>query len=701
MTENVRRKSRLAAAGDKTSKQFALSPHLIKEDRIILKKCLIKSWTVFILFFILLASSQLVHADNPPSAFKELSLEQLMDIEVESVYGASRFEQKVTEAPSSVSIITAEDIKKYGYRTLADILRSVRSFQITNDRNYSYIGVRGFGRTGDYNSRILILVDGHKINDNIYDQALVGEDFIIDIDLIERVEVIRGPGSSLYGNSAYLGVINVITRKAADFGGVETSGAAGSFRTYKGRVSYGNPFGADAYAVLSASGLDSKGPHRLFYKEYNAPETNNGVTINTDYEHNQSFFGKVGYGDLTLESAFVSRTKGIPTGSFASDFNNRNNRTIDQRSYLDLKYEHQVDDGATIMARLFYDAYYYWGTYITSGVENKDFVDGQWVGAEVMYSRKLFDTHKITVGTDYQFNLKQLQENHDVLPYQSYLRDNTRKDRWSIYAQDEYSILRNLILNAGARFDHFGTFGSTTNPRVALIYAPAEKTAIKLIYGTAFRAPNNFELYYQVANSQIANPNLRPEKISTYELVLEQYFGRHLRGTAAAFYNRIRNLIEQQTDPDTGLLIFKNTDKVEAKGLEFELEWVLDGGYKARASYTVQDAKDKTDNDTLVNSPRHLAKVNVTLPVWSDKLFTGIEEQFMSSRRTLMGAKIGNVYLTNVTLFTQKIIKNLEFSGSIYNLFDKKYGDPGGEEHLQDIIEQDGRSFRIKLTYRF
>lgn len=659
---------------------------------------------LFLIFAIMMffPTVTLCHAGTADEDLTELSLSELMDIKVATVYGASKFEQKVTEAPSSVTIITADDIKKYGYRTVADILRSVRSFQITNDRNYSYIGVRGFGRTGDYNSRILLLVDGHRINDNIYDQALVGEDFIIDIDLIERVEVIRGPGSSLYGNDAFLAVINVITRKASDLGGVEASAAAGSFRTYKGRASYGSPFGADSYAVFSVSGLDSKGKHRLFYKEYDAPETNNGVTINTDYERNQSLFGKIGYGDFTLESAFVSRMKGIPTGSFEVDFNDRNNRTIDQRYYLDLKYEHRLDDGATIMAKLLYDAYYYWGTYIYSGIQNRDYADGQSAGAEVMYSRKLFDTHKITVGADYQFNFKQLQGNYDVSPYQVNLHDNTRTNRWAIYAQDEYSILKNLILNAGVRFDHYGTFGNTTNPRVALIYAPAETTAVKFIYGTAFRAPNNYELYYQVLSAdQSGNPDLKPEKITTYEAVLEQYFGKHMRGTVAAFYNRIRDRIEQQTDAGTGFLIFKNADKVEARGLEFELEGIWDGGYRARVSYTVQDAKDKTDRAVLVNSPRHLAKANVTFPIWPGILFAGIEEQFMSNRLTQANAKTGDVYLTNVTLFSQKIIRTLEFSGSIYNLFNKKYGDPGAEEHRQDIIKQDGRTFRVKLAYKF
>ena len=96
----------------------------------------------------------------------DMSLEELMNV---TVYGASRFEQKVTEAPASISIITADEIKKYGYRTLADILRSVRGFYVTNDRNYNYLGVRGFGRPGDYNTRVLTLLDGHRINENISD----------------------------------------------------------------------------------------------------------------------------------------------------------------------------------------------------------------------------------------------------------------------------------------------------------------------------------------------------------------------------------------------------------------------------------------------------------------------------------------------------------------------------------------------------
>ncbi|WP_347272711.1 Plug domain-containing protein [Candidatus Kuenenia sp.] len=155
--------------------------------------------------------SSLLHTDtdiqNPAdtTSFNLLSMniEDLMEIEIATVYAASKYKQKVTEAPSSVSIVTVDDIKKYGYRTLADILRSIRGLYVTYDRNYSYLVSMGFLRSGDYNSRYLSMVDGLRLNDAVYDTASIGTEFVLDVDLIDRVEVIRGPGSSLYGSNAF------------------------------------------------------------------------------------------------------------------------------------------------------------------------------------------------------------------------------------------------------------------------------------------------------------------------------------------------------------------------------------------------------------------------------------------------------------------------------------------------------------------
>src|SRR3989454_669560 len=173
-------------------------------------------------------------AQQLPADLTQLPLEELMSIDV--VYGASKHDQKVTEAPSFVSVVTSEDIARYGYRTLADVLRSVHGFYTTYDRNYTYLGVRGFSRPSDYNSRFLLLVDGHRINDNFYGSAYIGTEEVIDVDLIDRVEIIRGPSSSLYGTSAFFAVINVITLKQGDVPRLQLSGTGASYGTPAGRV---------------------------------------------------------------------------------------------------------------------------------------------------------------------------------------------------------------------------------------------------------------------------------------------------------------------------------------------------------------------------------------------------------------------------------------------------------------------------------
>jgi iron complex outermembrane receptor protein len=168
---------------------------------------------IFLLFAVPIA------AQEGKKDIGDASLEELGNIQV---YSASKRLQSTSDAPASVTVITADDIQKYGYRTLADILESVRGFYITYDRENSFLGVRGFGRLGDWNSRILLLIDGHRINDNVNGDAFLGTEFLLDVDLIERIEIIRGPSSSLYGADAFLAVINVVTRKPPQLKGFDS-----------------------------------------------------------------------------------------------------------------------------------------------------------------------------------------------------------------------------------------------------------------------------------------------------------------------------------------------------------------------------------------------------------------------------------------------------------------------------------------------
>jgi outer membrane receptor for ferrienterochelin and colicins len=647
-----------------------------------------------------LSSKEPTPMNEPISISEE---EAMLLGETPIVYSAAKYEQKINEAPASVTIITGDQIKKYGYRTFTQVLQSVPGLFATYDRNYDYLGIRGFNRPGDYNSRVLLLIDGHRLNDAVYDQASIGTESAIDVDLIERVEVVRGPSSSLYGTNAFFGVINVITKRGRDIKGAEASWENSSFTSNRGRLTYGQKLSNGLEFIMSGSYYYSVGQQNLFYQEFNTPDQNNGIAHRMDQDTFHNFFAKASYGDFTFQGGYVGRKKRVPTAAFGTIFNNGREATVDNRGYLDLKYQHEFDNQLTVKGRLYYDRYYFRGDFLLDyppPTLNQDFTTTDQAGGELTLVKRLFEKHKVTLGSEFRSQFRMDQSNRDADPPATYLDDKRRLDIWAFYLQDEFAITDRLILNAGFRYDHYSTFGGTINPRAGLIYTWRDTTA-KLLYGRAFRAPNPFEQFYVGSETNKANPNLQPEIINTYELVLEQYLGHHVRGSASAYYYEVDKLISQVLDPSDGLLVYRNANKLNAKGLELALEGKWPNGWDGRVSYAIQEARDSDTDRLLTNSPQHLVKGNLIIPLFRDKVFAGLETRYMSSRLTLTGNSTKHVFLTNVTLFTQHLLPGREFSAQVNNLFDHRYGDPGSNEHLQDTILQDGRTYWLKLKYRF
>ena len=192
-----------------------------------------------------------------------------------------------------------------------------------------------------------------------------------------------------------------------------------------------------------------------------------------------------------------------------------------------------------------------------------------------------------------------------------------------------------------------------------------------------------------------------PEKIKTSEIIIEQSVGKGLFISVSGFYYKIKDLISQHTDPADGFLIFRNIEDIHAKGIELEISKKWESGLEGRAAYSFQAAQNEQTGERLTNSSKHLAKLNLTVPFIKEKLFLGMEEQYASKRKTLANREADAFFITNMTLYSQNLLKGMEISGSVYNLFNEHYGDPAGAEFRQDVIEQDGRSFRIKLTYKF
>jgi iron complex outermembrane receptor protein len=647
------------------------------------------------------AQPDLATAAREPDRLIELPLEQLLDV---PVYAASKYVQKSSDAPSAVSVVTAEDIKAFGYRNLADILKSIRGLYVSYDRNYSYIGARGFSRPGDYNTRVLLLIDGYRVNDNVYDQAVIGNEFPLDVDLIARVEFIPGPGSSIYGSNALFGVINIVTKSGRDYMGGEIKGEIASADTQRGRATFGKRWDGDKELLLSATGLHSGG-RDLYFPEFDSLATNHGIAQGLDYERAQFVFGKFTASGVTAEVIHHERTKGVPTASFGQVFDDPRSNTVDGRTALSLSYYKTWSDYEA-SARVSYTDWAYSGDYILDYppvTDNKDKARGRWWDTELKLVSSAWRNHRIVAGIEYQQDLEKTQLNYDLEPHVTYLDDHRAGYRYGLFAQDEVTLTSQLSVSGGLRYDYYSRGADALNPRLAGVYKPWETTSLKLLYGTAFRVPNAYELYYGQLDFQ-NNVSLKPEKITTYELVAEQRLGTGVRLTGSLFRYNITDLITLTRDPSTGTLSFTNEERAQVNGSELELEKLWSSGVRMRASVTWQraiDTEGPDDGARLTNSPLWLAKLNLIAPLWHDVAQLGLESQYVGRRLTPSGGEVGGFTIFNVTMLSSRLAHGLEVSGSIYNLFNKRTADPASEEHVQSFIVQDGRTYRLSLSYRF
>jgi outer membrane receptor for ferrienterochelin and colicins len=626
-----------------------------------------------------------------------LSIEELTQTKV---FTASRHAEKSREAPSSVSVITAADIKKYGWRTLGDAVGSLRGFYTSYDRDYEYLGVRGFMRPGDYNSRILLMINGHRINDNVYGSAFIGTDFPLDLDLIERIEVVRGPGSSLYGTNAIFGVINVITRQPTSGTTVEASGDTSSFEGRTGRVT----------ATIQNNGLNgtfsgslyrSTGQSQLFYPQYDTPANNNGVAEDGDGDRYAHAFADVQYGNFRVQALFGTRTKLVPTGSYESNFDDSANRTTDSRAFVETSYHREISLGE-LDSRVFYDWYDFSSINPYGGagagrylVADKGIAD--WIGTETTLGRQI-GKNRVIVGADYEYSMKVEQTNDTVGQPPSFV---DRRQPWqaAIFGEFEWSLVPKLSLRLGGRSDWFDQYGNSLSPRIAVVYSATPRTTLKYIYGRAFSAPSANQSYYSDGVSiEAPATKLKPETLGSQEVVLERVLTPWLQMSVDGSYNRLNRLIDQEPDPATGLSQFVNIGRDQGRTLELEFEAKRASGLAARASYTLSDATEH-QNSQLENSPWHLAKLNGTLPL-TRRSFAGVELLYASSQQSYQGTNVPASFLTNVTLSTKPLWGGWEFSTSCYNAFNRLWYSPAGPGLVQPEIPQDGRTFRFKISYR-
>lgn len=640
---------------------------------------------------VLMLAAACARAQEPGTTGDELSqlpLEKLLDIEVVT---ASRFARKVSDAPTAVSIVTAEDIKTYGYRTLSDVLSSVRGLYVTRNRITDSLGGRGFGRPGDYSDRIMLLIDGAEANDNISGHIFMGNEGILDTELIERVEYAPGTGSSVYGNGAYFGVINIITKKGADFDGLQASGDVSSFGGKKGRVTYGSRLDNGADVLVSASRFDSPGQD-LYFKEYDSPATNGGIAHGLDYDRYHRLFGKVHLENWTLEGGLVDRTKGVPTAAYYAQFNAPYQQN-DANGFLNLKYDTDLSQQLKLSANVYYGQYH--NDSQSAGYNPyTEALNGNWWGVNTKFAATWFEGHKLVFGAEYRDNYRQqfdIQQIHSI--HSSAIS--------SLYAQDEIALRRDLLLNVGARHDESTFAGGNTSPRLALIYNATEKTALKASWSTAYRLPTAGDMFYADGATAVGNPNLLPERVVSRELVLEHNLQANTRLTAVLYDYQTDDLIKMQPyAPIPFATQSQNVGEGNTRGFELEFEKFWDNRVRMRGSYAWQRAIDY-DGQWMINSPENLGKFNLSLPLLNERLRAGLEVQYIGQRKTFAGTLADAYTLANLTLTSQRLIPNVDAAFSVRNLFNQAAGDVAPSYNQQVLIPLDGRGYWLQLTYRF
>lgn len=657
--------------------------------------------------------------------FLALSLEQLMDMEV-SISTASG--QPLSKAPAVVSVITRADMLATGATNLAEVLEGVPGIHVRVDR----FGFRPFPQFRGANAKqTLLMINGNSVSDLMWGYGIFWKG--LPVSAIDRVEIIRGPGSALFGADASAGAINIITRTAGRIAHSDAGMRIGSFDTRSAWLQHGARLddvelgitaefstsgGYDPY--IDADGIGGSG---------NAPNGWDNVDLRMS----------LAKGDWRLMYDFVRHSDlqiGL-TGGYVLDTQTRGS---DSRHDLALLYSNdQFNRDWGLAAELRYQQLEYssgdgflelppgWtepaGTGNTAGLYPDGFINRmrsgeRKVSGEVSGLYKGIDGHAIRIGGGYTWqDLYRVEQyvnfgigpNGSPLPAggplvdisdtpQAFAPEKARRIV-HLFVQDVWSIRDDLELTAGARYDSYSDFGSTINPRVALVWNTTDRLTSKLMYGEAFRAPNYQELYARTANA-LPNTSLGPERSQTVDLQFAFRVSPSLQLGANLFHFRQEDLIRSVViDPVTGTRQFQNVGTHTIKGVELEAWWQASERVRVSGNYTVRDPGDSTYQS--YDQPRRQAYARVDwtfLPGWSMNLQTN----WIGERERVAGdprPALEGYAITDATL-RFSAMKKWELAASVRNLFDSDARE-ATSSRLSGDLPLPGRSAYVEARYRF
>lgn len=696
-----------------------------------------------------------VFADNVNTISKFVNTDDIYDgseEDLEDFYGDEDFvsiatgsKKLISKAPSVASVVTAADIDEMGARTLSEILDTIPGLHValsSSPTNSPKFQIRGIATK--HNPQALLLIDGTPITSMVRgDRHVVWGKF--PVKSIARIEVIRGPGSAIYGANAFAGVINIITKNSDDIDQTQLGAGLGSFNSKEAwfvtkfshnmlkAVLSGEFSQTDGHGAI----IDWDAQSSLDALNISPPASFAPGSVNLGYKAYDVNF-KVAYKALDIKLLYQDRSnigtgQGVasaidPNGKFASekvliDLNYQFELTDDIESYLSLSHfrsSQEVEDNLWLLppGTLF-------GDFPDGLIGNPEWFEKTSI-AKININYEGWSNHKIDVGIGYRNedvykvneaknfgpNLTPLGELVDVSDTDEVFMPETGRHSHFIYMQGEFFLAPDWELTAGLRYDDYSDFGATTTPRLALVWTTSQKLTTKFLYGEAFRAPAFAETV--VVNNPIAlgNPNIKPETINTVEVAFNYKFSENLGLNLNIYKYKIKDLIDFIPDDSSTnkTATAQNQGELSGTGTEFEISYKINTQVKLLANYAYQKTTDITVNNDLGNSPNHQAYMRINWKVLNNLIVNAQMTYVGQQKRSDLDSRSpADAYINSVLSINYKdIIPEWDIRLTVNNIFNEDIREPSPGPSatssaiaIPNDIPQAGRSFYVDITKTF
>lgn len=624
-------------------------------------------------------------------------LEALLKMQVNNlpanveVSTANRIQQSAAQAPQITYLVTSAEIEQMNLRTLGEILTLFPGVYASSDTTYGYLTSRGIGRPGDYNSRLLFLVDGTRVNDNIYDAGIIGNNFFLDTRLIERVEYSPGTGSALYGNNAYLGVVNIISKKVNDLQGATFVAMTTDNQQHDYLMSYGlrDESGHEGYVAMSQNvRRDIPFPDKT-----TAPLLNSARSSNTD--DNTKFTGNYTYRRFSLDFSTVQRDRIEP--DLTADGRIADSHIQNDSSFVAARFSHRISTNAEWSSHLSSNRMHFktisptlFPTPTTPALLIFD-VKGAWANLDQRLKIQADEYQQWLFGFDLQRDHRQTYRFsiNEQFTLSGISSDNLR---YGLFANHEWQIADQHSITTGLRYDHSSQDVREFSPKFGWSWQFSPQQQFRFNYGRAFRAPNEYELetnrYFEV---QLP----KSEQISTVEFAWQRDWQNGWHHTLSLYQNKLTNLITADYGTST-LVEFFNDQPVTAKGIEFSAQKNWSDFSELTMSLSLQQARYQNDQ-RLTNAPEQMAKITYHRQLWHDQLTANYRLFASSKRYGVLADQPG--FARQDLVVSWQAEENLALQLGLKNLTDHRYTDaplPSAESLLQQ-----GRTVELTIRWSF